>query len=74
MHHPQEKVALVGTSGAGKSTIVKLILRLHDVNSGKILIDGQDIAGVTQESLWSVVSWVPQDPILFHRGLMENIR
>ena len=71
---PQEKVALVGPSGAGKSTIVKLILRMHDVDKGKILIDGQNIAGVKMQSLWAATSWVPQDPILFHRGLMENIR
>lgn len=71
---PQEKVALVGPSGAGKSTIVKLILRMHDVDKGKILIDDQNIAGVKLQSLWAATSWVPQDPILFHRGLMENIR
>ncbi|MFA6486675.1 MAG: ABC transporter ATP-binding protein [Candidatus Magasanikbacteria bacterium] len=71
---PQEKVALVGPSGAGKSTIVKLILRLHEVGKGKILIDDQSIAGVKLESLWRAISWVPQDPILFHRTLLENIR
>lgn len=70
----QEKIALVGPSGAGKSTIVKLILRLYDVTSGQILIDGQDIAKVKMESLWQNISLVPQDPILFHRSLMENIR
>jgi ATP-binding cassette subfamily B protein len=69
-----EKVALVGPSGAGKSTIVKLLLRMHDVTRGKILIDGQKIDHVTQESLWAAISLVPQDPILFHRSLMENIR
>ena len=69
-----EKIALVGPSGAGKSTIVKLLLRLHDVSSGKISIDGEDIARVTLESLWNNVSLVPQDPVLFHRTLMENIR
>src|SRR3989338_1081292 len=69
-----EKIALVGPSGAGKSTIVKLLLRLHDVSSGKISIDGEDIARVTLESLWNNVSLVPQDPVLFHRPLMENIR
>lgn len=69
-----EKVALIGPSGAGKSTVVKLLLRNHDVDSGKILIDGQDISKITQESLWKNVSLVPQDPILFHRTLMENIR
>jgi len=71
---PREKVALVGPSGAGKTTIVKLILRMHEVESGKILIDGQKVMDVTQESLWQNVSYVPQDPILFHRSLLENIR
>ncbi len=70
----KEKTALVGPSGAGKTTVIKLILRMHDVAGGKILIDGQDISKVTQESLWQSVSYVPQDPILFHRSLMENIR
>ncbi len=69
-----EKVALIGPSGAGKSTFVKLLLRLYDVSAGKILIDGQDIREVTQESLRRNVSLVPQDPILFHRTLLENIR
>lgn len=71
---PNQKLALVGPSGAGKSTIVKILLRQHDVSSGKILIDGQRISQVTQESLWDAISLVPQDPILFHRTLMENIR
>jgi ATP-binding cassette, subfamily B, bacterial len=71
---PGERIALVGHSGAGKSTIVKLLLRSHDVSSGKIFIDGQKISHVTLESLWQNVSYVPQDPILFHRTLMENIR
>ena len=69
-----EKIALVGPSGAGKSTLTKLILRLFDVKSGTIEIDGQNIAGVTQESLRNAISFVPQEPILFHRTLMENIR
>ena len=69
-----EKVALVGPSGGGKSTITKLILRLFDIQKGKILIDGQDISRVTQDSLRDQISFVPQDPILFHRSLMENIR
>lgn len=69
-----EKVAFIGPSGAGKSTLVKLILRTHDVPSGSIEIDGQNIAEVTLESLWKNISLVPQDPILFHRSLMENIR
>ena len=71
---PKEKLAIIGPSGAGKSTIVKLLLRVHDVASGKILIDGQKVTRVTQESLWQMTSMVPQDPILFHRSLMENIR
>jgi len=71
---PGEKIALIGPSGGGKSTIVKLILRLYDINKGKILIDGQSISAVTQESLRKQIALVPQDPILFHRTLMENIR
>ena len=69
-----EKVALVGPSGAGKTTITKLVLRLYDVTSGEITIDGQDIASVTQDSLREKIAFVPQEPILFHRSLMENIR
>lgn len=71
---PQEKIALVGPSGAGKSTVTKLLFRFYDIDSGSIKIDGQDIAKVTQESLRQKISLVPQDPILFHRTLMENIR
>ncbi|HYE59718.1 MAG TPA: ABC transporter ATP-binding protein [Candidatus Kapabacteria bacterium] len=71
---PKEKVALVGTSGSGKSTLVKLLLRQHEVSDGKILIDGQRISHVTQESLWKNISLVPQEPILFHRSILENIR
>jgi len=69
-----ERVALIGPSGGGKSTIAKLLFRLHDIESGGILIDGQNIAEVTQDSLRAALSFVPQDPILFHRSLMENIR
>ena len=69
-----QRVAFVGHSGAGKSTIVKLLLRNHDVTRGKILIDGQRLSTATLESLWAAVSYVPQDPILFHRTLIENIR
>jgi ATP-binding cassette, subfamily B, bacterial len=69
-----QKVALVGPSGAGKSTLVRLLLRFYDITSGAITIDGQNIATVTQESLHDNVSFVPQDPVLFHRTLMENIR
>ena len=71
---PNETIALVGTSGAGKTTLVKLLLRFYDLQKGKILIDGQDIAKITQESLRDNVSLVPQDPVLFHRSLLENIR
>ncbi|MEK7508510.1 MAG: ABC transporter ATP-binding protein [Patescibacteria group bacterium] len=71
---PREKLAFAGPSGAGKTTIAGLLLRLFDTDSGSILIDGQDITAVTQESLRKNISLVPQDPILFHRSLMENIR
>ena len=71
---PREKVALVGHSGAGKSTITKLLLRIYDVTSGDILVDGQPITKVKMESLWRNISFVPQEPILFHRTLTENIR
>lgn len=68
-----EKVALVGYSGSGKSTFVKLLQRFYDIQSGEIRIDGQNIADVTQSSLRRAISLVPQDPILFHRSLMDNI-
>jgi len=71
---PHEKVALIGSSGAGKTTIAKLLLRLYDVTDGAILIDGQNIAQVTQESLRSSIAFVSQEPMLFHRSLMDNIR
>lgn len=69
-----QKVGLVGFSGSGKSTFVNLILRFYDVQSGKIYIDGHDIASVTQDSLRSQIAMIPQDPSLFHRTIMENIR
>ncbi len=69
-----QKVGLVGYSGSGKSTFVNLILRLYDVTDGRILIDGQDIRGCTQDSLRKNIAMIPQDPSLFHRTLMENIR
>lgn len=69
-----QKVGLVGYSGGGKSTFVNLILRLYDVSDGAILIDGQDIRNVTQDSLRENIAMIPQDPSLFHRSLMENIR
>ncbi|HMA70804.1 MAG TPA: ABC transporter ATP-binding protein [Xanthobacteraceae bacterium] len=68
-----ERVGLVGRSGSGKTTFVKLIQRLYDVSGGRILIDGQDIAKATQQSLRSHIAIVQQDPILFHRSLAENI-
>ncbi len=70
----REKVALVGSSGAGKSTVIKVLFRFYDIDRGKILIDGQSIKDVTQDSLRDAISLVPQEPILFHRTLMENIR
>ena len=69
-----EKVGLVGYSGSGKSTLLNLVLRLFDLQQGRILIDGIDIAGVTQESLRRSIAMIPQDPMLFHRSLLENIR
>ena len=68
-----EKVALVGRSGAGKTTFVKLILRFLDVDSGVIEIDGQDISEVGQDDLRNNIAYVPQDPSLFHRSIKENI-
>ncbi|TIT86315.1 MAG: ABC transporter ATP-binding protein, partial [Mesorhizobium sp.] len=70
---PGERVGLVGHSGSGKTTFVKLIQRLYDVNAGRILIDGQDIAEVAQASLRAQIAIVQQEPILFHRSLAENI-
>lgn len=69
-----QKIGLVGYSGGGKSTFVNLILRLYDVTAGQILIDGQDIRTVTQDSLRANIAMIPQDPSLFHRSLTENIR
>ena len=68
-----ERVGLVGHSGSGKTTFVKLLHRLYDVNGGKIVVDGQDTARVTQDSLRAQMALVPQEPILFHRTLAENI-
>lgn len=70
---PRQRVALVGPSGAGKTTITKLLLRLHDVTGGSICIDGQDIREVTQKSLRKAIAFVPQESTLFHRTLRENI-
>ena len=69
-----QRVGLVGLSGSGKSTFVNLVLRLFDPQSGKILIDGVDIRDMSQESLHDQISLIPQDPSLFHRTLLENIR
>ncbi len=69
-----QKVGLVGYSGSGKTTFVNILLRIFNINKGKILIDNQDISKVTQDSLREVISTIPQDPYLFHRSIMENIR
>jgi ATP-binding cassette subfamily B multidrug efflux pump len=71
---PGEKIGLVGRSGAGKSTVVNLLLRFFDLEGGRILIDGQDIAGMTQESLRGEISMVTQDTSLLHRSIRDNIR
>ena len=71
---PGEKVGLVGRSGAGKSTLVNLLLRFYDLESGRIEIDGQDIAKVRQESLRAAIAVVTQDTSLLHRSVMDNIR
>ncbi|NDW46441.1 ABC transporter ATP-binding protein [Ruegeria sp. PrR005] len=70
---PGEKIGLIGRSGAGKSTLVKLLLRFYDPDSGRILIDGQDIARVTQDSLRSHIGMVQQDSALLHRSVRDNI-
>lgn len=70
---PGERIGLVGPSGAGKTTFVSLLLRQHDLESGEILIDGQNIAHVTQDSLREHIAVVPQEPMLFHRSVRENI-
>ncbi|WP_315771383.1 MULTISPECIES: ABC transporter ATP-binding protein [unclassified Bradyrhizobium] len=70
---PGERIGLVGRSGSGKTTFVKLVQRLYDVSGGRIMIDGQDIAHAKQDSLRSQIAIVQQEPILFHRSLAENI-
>jgi ATP-binding cassette subfamily B protein len=72
--NPGEKVAIIGPSGAGKTTIIRLMLRFYDLTSGKIMVDEQDIHCATLESLRENISLVPQDPLLFHRTIMENIK
>lgn len=71
---PGQKVGLVGHSGSGKSTLTRLLMRFMDIQGGAITIDGQNIAQVRQEDLRANLAFVPQEPILFHRSLMENIR
>src|SRR4029077_15568477 len=71
---PGERVGLVGHSGGGKSTLFALLQRFYDPQSGRILLDGQDIPRVTQASLRDAIGVVPQDISLFHRSVMENIR
>ncbi len=70
----KQKIGLVGYSGSGKSSFVNLILRLYEINSGHIYIDGQDIKTVTQASLREAIGMIPQEPVLFHRSILENIR
>jgi ATP-binding cassette subfamily B protein len=70
---PGERLALVGPTGSGKSTFVKLVQRLYDVQGGRVVIDGQDVARVAQGSLRRGIAVVPQDPALFHRTIAENI-
>ena len=70
---PGEKIGLIGPSGAGKSTLVNLLLRLYDLNGGRIVIDDQDIASVTQESLRSQIGMITQDTSLLHRSIRENL-
>lgn len=71
---PKTHVGLVGPSGGGKSTITMLLLRFIDINSGEILIDGHDVSKVKQSALREAIAYVPQEPILFHRSILENIR
>ncbi len=68
-----EKIGLVGHSGSGKTTLTKLLLRFNDIDGGEILIDGQNIASITQQDLRNSIAYVPQEPLLFHRSINENI-
>jgi ATP-binding cassette subfamily B protein len=68
-----ERVGLVGRSGGGKTSIIRLLLRLMDVDGGRILVGGRDITRLTQADLRSLIAYVPQDPVMFHRTLGENI-
>ena len=71
---PGEKIGLVGHSGSGKTTFTRLLMRFSDIDSGEILIDGQNIAHITQDDLHRAIAFVPQEPMLFHRTLAENVR
>lgn len=70
---PGQRVGLVGRSGSGKTTLTKLLLRFDDIQEGQVLIDGQDISEVTQTSLRQSIAYVPQEPLLFHRSIRDNI-
>jgi ATP-binding cassette subfamily B protein len=70
---PSQKVGLVGHSGSGKTTLTKLLLRFNDIDGGQILIDGQNIAHITQDALRGCIAYVPQEPLLFHRSIRDNI-
>jgi ATP-binding cassette subfamily B protein len=70
---PGEAVGLVGPSGSGKTTLTRLLLRYFDVDAGRVVVDGQDVRDVTQASLRRTIAYVPQDPMLFHRSIRENI-
>lgn len=71
--HPHEKVGIVGESGSGKTTLINLLQRAYEIKSGSILIDGQNISAVTQESLHQNISLIPQDTVMFNRSIAENI-
>lgn len=71
---PKQKVAIVGASGAGKSTLFKLLFRFYDVDAGRILVDGQDISHVSQDSLRRGIGVVPQDTVLFNQSILDNVR
>ena len=74
LHIPAgQRVGLVGMSGAGKTTLTKLLLRLSDIQEGRILVDGQDVSACTQQSLRRSIAYVPQEALLFHRSIAENI-
>ncbi|WP_191864303.1 ATP-binding cassette domain-containing protein, partial [Pseudomonas viridiflava] len=72
-NRPGEKIGLIGPSGAGKSTLVNLLLRMYDVQGGRILIGGQDVADVTQESLRAQIGMITQDTSLLHRSIRDNL-